>query len=99
VYFAIRKHDKKYCVLKKIPNKVKAKDIFFAENFKNHNFPHIVGIYDYFYDNESFNLVMEMCENGSLWDFINYCAKKKILIEESVFLFLVFFLFYLYYCR
>jgi serine/threonine protein kinase len=88
VYFAIRKNDKKYCVLKKISKNMKVKDLFFAAKFKNHNFPHIVGIYDYFEDNESFNVVMELCENGSLSDFIVYCIENKIIIEESVVLLL-----------
>jgi serine/threonine protein kinase len=86
VYIAIRKDDKKCCVVKKIPKSSNVKDMFFAEKFKDCNFAYVAKIYDYYYDKESFNLVMELCKNGSLWDFVNYFIKKKILIEESVFL-------------
>jgi serine/threonine protein kinase len=88
VYCAIRKDDKKYCVLKKIPKNIKIKDKFFAEKFKNHNLPHIVGIYDYFEDNENFNVVMELCENGCFSDFIIFLIqnRKNLIIDEWVIL-------------
>jgi serine/threonine protein kinase len=63
------------------------RDMFFVEKLENHSFCNVVRIYDYFEDNESCYLVMELCENGSLSDFIIYCIANKISIGESVFLF------------
>jgi NIMA (never in mitosis gene a)-related kinase len=87
VHLVIRKDDRKLFALKRISLKVETKDIDFAKKYKNHNFPHVVGIYDSFYDGDDFCVVMELCKNGSLTDFINYHVDKKVFHEEPVFLF------------
>jgi serine/threonine protein kinase len=87
VHLVMRKTDRKLFALKRTPLKIKTKDIYFVEKYKNHSFPHVVGIYDSFNDKGDFCIVMELCKNGPLIDFIDYHTKNKIFIEEPVFLF------------
>jgi serine/threonine protein kinase len=85
-----RKSDGKLFALKKVSLKKKTKDIYFVEKYKNYNFPNVVKIYDSFCDNDNNNycIVMELCWNGSLFDFINDHIQNNVYIEETVFFFL-----------
>jgi NIMA (never in mitosis gene a)-related kinase len=85
VFVVKRKSDKKMFVLKKVPKENVVKDEDFAKKYKNHKFAHIVKIYEWFYEEDMFCLIMELCPNGSLSDFIYFCEKTNRYIEESVF--------------
>jgi serine/threonine protein kinase len=79
-----RKNDKKLFALKRIPKRKMDKNKIFVEKYKNYKNPHIIETYDSFDDNDDFCIVMELCWNGSLLDFINYQIKESYFIEESV---------------
>jgi serine/threonine protein kinase len=78
------KEDEKKLVLKKVSSQHKDKDIDFAKEFKNHDFASVVKIYDYFDEGTDFYIVMELCTNGSLSEFIHQHMGGKAPIEESV---------------
>jgi serine/threonine protein kinase len=85
IYLVIRKTDQKKLVLKRNFKKHN-KDKYFANKFKNHNLPNVVEIYDCFYDKDEFCILMELCNNGPLSDFIKFVPScNNRFIEESVF--------------
>jgi serine/threonine protein kinase len=85
VFVVERKSDKLLFVLKKVPKRKVKKDEDFAKKYKDHNFAHVVKIYESFYEEDMFCVIMELCPNGPLSDFIDFCKTTIGDIEESVF--------------
>jgi serine/threonine protein kinase len=84
--FAVeRESDKQLFVLRKVRKRNIVKDEDFAKKYKNHTFAHVVKIYDWFYEEDMFCMIMELCPNGSLSDFIDFCMETNRYIEEPVF--------------
>jgi serine/threonine protein kinase len=71
--------------LKKVPKGKVKKDEDFAKKYKDHNFAHVVKIYESFYEEDMFCVIMELCPNGPLSDFIDFCKTTIGDIKESVF--------------
>jgi serine/threonine protein kinase len=94
VYLVERKSDKRKLALKKNSKELKSKDNYFANKLKNHKLSNVVEIYDV--DNSS--IIMELCNNGPLSDFIGLQVSKKLPLDESVFFFLHFYIFIFHVC-
>jgi serine/threonine protein kinase len=89
VYLIERKSDKRMFALKKNSEKLKSRDNYFAIKLKDQEISNVVKIYDV--DDDC--IIMELCENGPLSDFINFQISKKLPIDESVFIFILHFYF------
>jgi serine/threonine protein kinase len=93
VYLVERKSDKRKLALKKNSIELKSKDYYFANKLKNHKLFNVIEIYDV--DNSS--IIMELCDNGPLSDFIKFRNNEKLPIDESVFV-LHFYVFIFHVC-
>jgi serine/threonine protein kinase len=88
IFLIVRNSDQKTLVLKRNFRKC-VKDKYYTNKFMNLSLGNVVQIFDWFYDKEEFCIIMELCNNGSLYDFINIHAKNNDFIDESVFFLIV----------